>query len=64
MPKQGTCDRCGYISSQGLCKACVMLEGLNKGKTQLHKYFISHYIANRISNSISSVLYFRNASSW
>ena len=27
----GICKRCGYISSQPLCKACVLLEGLNKG---------------------------------
>lgn len=27
----GLCTKCGYISSQTLCKACVMLEGLNRG---------------------------------
>ncbi len=27
----GTCERCGYMSSQAVCKACVLLEGLNKG---------------------------------
>ncbi|CAA0337479.1 unnamed protein product [Arabidopsis thaliana] len=31
MPEQGTCERCGYISSQKWCKACVLLEGLNRG---------------------------------
>ncbi|KAJ0963489.1 hypothetical protein J5N97_028611 [Dioscorea zingiberensis] len=31
MPEQGTCERCGYISSQKLCKACVLLDGLNRG---------------------------------
>lgn len=31
MPIQGKCSRCGYISSQELCKACVLLEGLNRG---------------------------------
>ncbi|GAQ79566.1 ATP-binding domain-containing protein [Klebsormidium nitens] len=35
MPEQGTCERCGYISSQRWCKACVLLEGLNKGLPQL-----------------------------
>ncbi|XP_031549417.1 cytoplasmic tRNA 2-thiolation protein 1-like [Actinia tenebrosa] len=35
MPVQGTCSRCGYISSQHLCKACVLLEGLNKGLPRL-----------------------------
>ena len=27
----GTCDRCGYLSSNKVCKACTMLEGLEKG---------------------------------
>jgi cytoplasmic tRNA 2-thiolation protein 1 len=27
----GRCIRCGYISSNELCKACVLLEGLNSG---------------------------------
>ncbi|KAK6939042.1 Cytoplasmic tRNA 2-thiolation protein 1, C-terminal, partial [Dillenia turbinata] len=31
MPEQGTCEKCGYISSQKWCKACVLLEGLNRG---------------------------------
>jgi len=35
MPTQGNCVKCGYISSQPLCKACVMLEGLNRGLPKL-----------------------------
>lgn len=35
MPVQGVCERCGYISSNAVCKACVMLEGLNKGLPRL-----------------------------
>jgi cytoplasmic tRNA 2-thiolation protein 1 len=31
----GTCTRCGYLSSQSLCKACVLLEGLNRGLPRL-----------------------------
>jgi len=27
--------RCGYISSNELCKACVLLEGLNRGAPAL-----------------------------
>lgn len=26
MPTQGTCDRCGYISSQKLCKVCEQIK--------------------------------------
>jgi cytoplasmic tRNA 2-thiolation protein 1 len=35
MPTVGKCARCGYISSQKLCKACVLLEGLNKGRPKV-----------------------------
>jgi cytoplasmic tRNA 2-thiolation protein 1 len=28
----GTCQKCGYLSSQSICKACVLLEGLNKSR--------------------------------
>ena len=39
LPKQqmGNCVRCGYLSSQDICKACMLLEGLNKNrpKTQI-----------------------------
>ncbi|KAF7331689.1 Cytoplasmic tRNA 2-thiolation protein 1 [Mycena kentingensis (nom. inval.)] len=28
---QQTCKRCGYISSNDLCKACALLEGLERG---------------------------------
>lgn len=29
------CERCGYISSNKTCKACILLEGLEKGTPQL-----------------------------
>jgi len=35
MPSPGTCARCGYLSSQEICKACVLLEGLNRGIPRL-----------------------------
>ena len=35
MPVQGNCKRCGYIASQELCKACLLLEGLNRGLPKL-----------------------------
>jgi len=28
----GRCERCGYLSSQSVCKACMLLEGLNKAR--------------------------------
>ncbi|KAK9773138.1 hypothetical protein AB5N19_05847 [Seiridium cardinale] len=36
-PKQklGTCERCGYMSSQKLCQACMLLEGLNKNRPEI-----------------------------
>ncbi|CAM4624243.1 unnamed protein product [Lepidochelys kempii] len=35
MPSRGTCQRCGYVASQTLCKACVLLEGLDRGLPKL-----------------------------
>merc|ERR1711874_630468 len=35
LPEQSLCKQCGYISSQEVCKACVLLEGLNKGLPKL-----------------------------
>ncbi|MCL4132723.1 UNVERIFIED_CONTAM: hypothetical protein GTU68_007741, partial [Idotea baltica] len=30
LPTQTTCSQCGMVSSQEVCKACVLLQGLNK----------------------------------
>lgn len=37
MPQQTMrrCERCGYLSSQAVCKACTLLEGLNKSKPKV-----------------------------
>ena len=29
------CSRCGYMSSNSICKACILLEGLSKGKAKI-----------------------------
>lgn len=34
-PLRGKCNRCGFVSSQQPCKACVLLEGLNRGLPKL-----------------------------
>lgn len=35
MPERRNCARCGFVSSQEICKACVLLEGLNRGLPKL-----------------------------
>ncbi|CAK9809533.1 Cytoplasmic tRNA 2-thiolation protein 1 [Anthophora plagiata] len=35
LPERRTCSRCGFVSSQEICKACIMLEGLNRGLPKL-----------------------------
>lgn len=35
LPELGVCTRCKFVSSQKVCKACVLLEGLNKGLPRL-----------------------------
>lgn len=34
-PRMGQCARCGYLSSQTICKACMLLEGLNKNRPKM-----------------------------
>lgn len=31
----GRCVKCGYMSSQSMCQACMLLEGLNKNRAQI-----------------------------
>ncbi|PVV00245.1 hypothetical protein BB560_005381, partial [Smittium megazygosporum] len=38
LPKQSSCTKCGYMSSNSLCKACVLLEGLNSGSANQSLY--------------------------
>uniref|UniRef100_A0A2A6BEL7 Cytoplasmic tRNA 2-thiolation protein 1 n=1 Tax=Pristionchus pacificus TaxID=54126 RepID=A0A2A6BEL7_PRIPA len=35
VPTLGFCTKCNFISSQPLCKACLLLEGLNTGDTTI-----------------------------
>jgi len=35
MPERGICTKCGFVSSQDVCKACMLLEGLNRGLPKL-----------------------------
>lgn len=35
LPERNKCERCQFVSSQPICKACVLLEGLNKGLPRL-----------------------------
>ncbi|KAF3761537.1 adenine nucleotide alpha hydrolases-like protein [Cryphonectria parasitica EP155] len=32
---KGKCEKCGYMSSQAMCQACMLLEGLNKNRPQI-----------------------------
>lgn len=55
LPSQRTCTRCNFVSSQEVCKACVLLEGLNKGlpklgigKSSKAKRMIEEFNANQI----------------
>lgn len=34
MNRISKCSQCGFISSNDICKACVLLEGLNKGRAK------------------------------
>jgi cytoplasmic tRNA 2-thiolation protein 1 len=34
-PKLGHCAKCGYMSSQAICQACMLLETLNKNRAEV-----------------------------
>lgn len=34
-PKTSTCERCGYLSSNRICKACVLITGLEKSRAKV-----------------------------
>ncbi|KAF2264684.1 adenine nucleotide alpha hydrolases-like protein [Lojkania enalia] len=50
----GQCKKCGYLSSQEICKACVLLEGLNKSRPkngiELGYEADTHRIANGVND--------------
>ncbi|KPM42843.1 Cytoplasmic tRNA 2-thiolation protein 1 [Neonectria ditissima] len=35
MQTMGNCVKCGYMSSQAVCQACTLLEGLNKNRAEI-----------------------------
>ncbi|KAL4440936.1 hypothetical protein ABPG74_009349 [Tetrahymena malaccensis] len=35
LPKKMKCTQCGFVSSNSVCKACVLLDKLNKGKPKV-----------------------------
>lgn len=35
IPERRICNKCGFVSSQDICKACMLLEGLNRGLPKL-----------------------------
>lgn len=41
----GQCERCGYLSSQAICKACMLLEGLNRNRPSREIGFEDNSIA-------------------
>ncbi|KAK3210191.1 hypothetical protein GRF29_44g1988267 [Pseudopithomyces chartarum] len=50
----GQCKKCGYLSSQEICKACVLLEGLNKSRPKNH--IEVGYEQEQDVNSVSEVV--------
>ncbi|CAG9585800.1 unnamed protein product [Danaus chrysippus] len=61
LPTQRICTRCKFVSSQEVCKACVLLEGLNKGlpklgigKSSKAKKMLEEYNANQ--NNMKTVI--------
>lgn len=51
----GQCKRCGYLSSQDVCKACVLLEGLNKARPK-NKIEVGYEVQDVSLNSVRDEL--------
>jgi cytoplasmic tRNA 2-thiolation protein 1 len=48
------CERCNYITSQKLCRACVFLDGLNKGTAKVALYESSGQVRNNKRRKIEN----------
>ena len=51
----GQCKKCGYLSSQDVCKACVLLEGLNKNRPK-NKIEVGYEVQDVSLNSVRDEL--------
>lgn len=51
----GQCNKCGYLSSQAVCKACVLLEGLNKARPK-NKIEVGYEVQDVSLNSVRDEL--------
>lgn len=51
----GQCAKCGYLSSQAVCKACVLLEGLNKNRPKT-KIEVGYEVQDVSLNSVRDEL--------
>ncbi|KAJ4332963.1 cytosolic thiouridylase subunit Ctu1 [Ascochyta clinopodiicola] len=51
----GQCKKCGYLSSQDVCKACVLLEGLNKSRPK-NKIEVGYEVQDVSMNSVRDEL--------
>ncbi|KAF2626094.1 adenine nucleotide alpha hydrolases-like protein [Macroventuria anomochaeta] len=51
----GQCKKCGYLSSQEVCKACVLLEGLNKNRPK-NKIEVGYEVQDVSLNSVRDEL--------
>ncbi|KAJ8725403.1 hypothetical protein PYW08_003586 [Mythimna loreyi] len=72
LPMQRICSRCKFVSSQEVCKACVLLEGLNKGlpklgigKSSKAKRMLEEYHAKQAQNEtvLEDVVHYLNDTS-
>lgn len=54
-PQMGQCARCGYLSSQDICKACMLLEGLNKSRPRVSIGFGLEDTSNLQSKGLENV---------
>ncbi|TIA72907.1 hypothetical protein E3P92_01916 [Wallemia ichthyophaga] len=59
LPKQQKCQRCGYISSNELCKACVLLQGLEKGTAKMAIGSKAKHVSQEVSSDTRTIPMFK-----
>lgn len=60
LPTQGLCTACGFVSSNAICKACVLLEGLNRGCPKLAIGKSNKAITELLNERIPTVVNLKN----
>ncbi|VDN42357.1 unnamed protein product [Gongylonema pulchrum] len=70
LPVLSACERCGYMSSQKICKACLLLQGLNTNNHKLgvnsrqERFLVEFILSRRRSRGYVEITFGYRAVTW